>query len=356
MSSPIILVVNPGSTTTKLGLFENEKCVATAKFDHSPKDLAHFPKILDQCPMRKQVLLDFLKQQNIAPNSLSAIVGRGGLLKPMVSGTYTVTPKMLDDLRSGLYGDHASNIGAFLAYEFHRDYNIPAYIVDPVVVDEIHDVARYSGLKEIPRRSVWHALNIRAVVRQVCKNEGWNFSKDNFVAVHLGGGISVVALQGGRGIDVNNGLEAGPFTPERSGSLPPLELADLCYSGKYTQAEMKKLIVGRGGLVNYLGTNSVIEVVQRIEKGDEEARAALCAMAYQIAKEMGSYYAVLKGKIRAFVLTGGAAHSTFLVNHIKEYIEPIGRVIVVPGEDELAALALGGLRVLRGEEPARIYE
>lgn len=357
MSSPIrILVVNPGSTTTKLGLFENEKPVATGKVDHSAKDLEAYHKILDQCPMRRQVMLDFLKQHGLTPQDLSAVVGRGGLLKPMVGGTYTVTPKMVADLQSGVYGEHASNIGAVLAYSFHCDFNIPAFIVDPVVVDEMCDVARFSGLKEIPRRSIWHALNIRAVIRQVCAKEGWDFNSDSFVATHLGGGISVVAMEGGRSIDVSNGLEAGPYTPERAGTLPSLDLAALCYSGKYTHAEMKKLIVGRGGLMNYLGTSNLIDVENRIGQGDAFAKSVLSGMAYQVVKEIGCYFAVLKGQVRAFVITGGAAKCSFLVDYIKEYIEPMGRVIIVPGEDELAALAMGGLRVLRGEEESRTYD
>ncbi|HOY68593.1 MAG TPA: butyrate kinase [Candidatus Ozemobacteraceae bacterium] len=356
MSSPIrILVVNPGSTTTKLGLFENEKQVTTAKIDHSPADLEAYPKILDQYPMRRDAMLAFLFRQGIAPKELSAVVGRGGLLKPMVSGTYKVSQQMVDDLRSGRYGEHASNLGAVLAFGFHTEFGMPAYIVDPVVVDEMLDIARFSGLKEMPRRSIWHALNIRAVVRQTCIREGWDFSKDNFVATHLGGGISVVALQGGRCIDVSNGLESGPYTPERAGTLPTLDLAALCYSGKYTHAEVKKMVVGRGGLVNYLGTSNLIEISDRIDKGDEYARNVLLGMAHQVAKEIGSYYAALKGNIRAFVITGGAAKCTHLVEYIKEYIEPIGRVVVVPGEDELAALAMGGLRVLRGEEQAKDY-
>ena len=357
MSAPIrILVVNPGSTSTKLGLFENEKPVATGKVDHAAKDLEAYPRILDQVPMRRQVMLDFLEQQGIAPTDLSAVVGRGGLLKPMVGGTYTVSSKMAEDLKNCTYGEHASNIGGVLAYSFHEEFNVPAFIVDPVVVDEMRDIARYSGLKELPRRSIWHALNIRAVIRQVCKKEGWNFTTDNFVGVHLGGGISVVAMEAGRSVDVSNGLEAGPYTPERAGTLPTLDLAALCYSGKYTHAEMKKLIVGRGGLMNYLGTSNLIEVVKRIENGDEEAKSVLSGMAYQVAKEVGSYFAVLKGKLRAIVITGGAANCSMFVSNIKEYVESLGRIVVVPGEDELAALALGALRVLRGEEQARTYE
>jgi len=357
MSSPIrILVVNPGSTTTKMGIFEDEKPLVIGKVDHLAKELEAFPKVLDQYAMRRQVMLDFLKQNGFSPSDLSAVVGRGGLLKPMVGGTYTVSPKMVEDIQSCVYGEHASNIGALLAYGFHWDFNIPAFIVDPVVVDEMHDVARLSGLKDITRRSIWHALNMRAVTRQVCAKEGWDFNADNFVVTHLGGGISVASLEGGRSIDVSNGLEGGPYTPQRAGTLPSLEIAALCYSGKYTHAEMKKLLVGCGGVVNYLGTSDLIEVSKRIDEGDEHAKLILSGMAYQVVKEIGSYFAVLKGKIRAFILTGGAAHCRFITDYISDHISPMGRVIVVPGEDELAALAMGGLRVLRGEEQARTYE
>ncbi|NLI75488.1 MAG: butyrate kinase [Candidatus Riflebacteria bacterium] len=356
MSPHRILVVNPGSTTTKLGLFEDEKPLAVQKVDHPASELERFPRILDQYALRRQVMLDFLKTHQAAPAQLSAVVARGGLLKPLPSGTYRVDAKMVEDLSAGRYGEHASNIGAILAYGFQWDFQIPAFIVDPPAVDEMTDIARLSGLKEIPRRCLWHALNIMAVTRQVCAREGWDFRAENFVTAHLGGGISVAALDHGRCIDVSNGLEAGPYTPERAGTLPSIELAKLCYSGTIPEATMMRMLVGRGGLVNYLGTSNVIEVVKRIEQGDDYARLVFSGMCYQIAKEIGSYVAVLKGKVKRIILTGGAAHSKEIVTRVTGYVEGLAPVTVVPGEDELAALAQGGLRILRQEEEPRSYQ
>jgi butyrate kinase len=350
-----ILVVNPGSTTTKMGLFRDENVLAIQKVDHPAYELEKFPRIMDQYSLRRDVMLEFLRDQKMSPTDLAAIVARGGLLKPIPSGTYRICPRMIEDVSSAAYGEHASNIGAILGYGFHWDYRIPAFIVDPPAVDEMIDLARLSGLKEIPRRSLWHALNINAVTRQVCRRERLDFHQENFVVAHIGGGISVAAIERGRCIDVSNGLEAGPFTPERAGSLPSLELVNLCYSGKYTAAEMKKLVVGRGGMVNYLGTSSLIEVENRLNAGDDYARMIFAGMCYQIAKEIGSYVAVLKGKVRAVILTGGGAKSEMLTKRVSEFVEAFASVIVVPGEDELAALAAGGLRILRGEETVRSY-
>lgn len=350
-----ILVVNPGSTTTKLGLFNDETPFAVQKIEHPAYELEKFPRINDQYALRRQVMLDFLTENAVVPEQLSAIVSRGGLLKPLLSGTYNICPKMIEDLSSGAYGEHASNIGAILAYGFHWDFRIPAFIVDPPVVDEMSNIARLSGLKEIPRRSLWHALNIMAVARQVCRKENWDFKQENFVVAHIGGGISVAAIERGKSIDVSNGLEAGPYTPERAGTLPSLELVQLCYSGKYTVSEMKRMIVGRGGMVNYLGTSNLMAIEDRIDAGDDYAKMVFAGMCYQIAKEIGSYVAVLRGKVRGIILTGGGAKSTVLTKRVMEYVENFAPVIVVPGEDELAALAQGGLRVLRGEESVKNY-
>ncbi len=350
-----ILVVNPGSTTTKMGLFENETPKAVQKVDHPASELERFPRIMDQYALRRQAMLDFLRNNSVDPHDLSAIVSRGGLLKPLPSGTYEVNTRMVETLISGDFGEHASNIGAILAYGFRWDFKVPAYVVDPPVVDEMIDIARLSGLKEIPRRSLWHALNILAVARQVCAKEGFDLKKENFVVAHLGGGISVAALEKGKAIDVSNGLEAGPYTPERAGTLPSCELVKLCFSGKFSQAEVMKLVVGRGGLVNYLGTSNLKEVQKRIEQGDDFARMVFNGMCHQIVKEIGSYVAVLKGAVKRIIITGGAANSHAIVLRIREYVEAFAPVIVVPGEDELAALAQGGLRVLRGEESPREY-
>lgn len=350
-----ILVVNPGSTTTKIGLFHDDEPVLIQKFDHPAYQLEKYPRIMDQYSLRRQAMVDFLAESKVDPSELSAVVSRGGLLRPLPSGTYSICPKMIEDLSSSAYGDHASNIGAILAYGFHWDYHIPAFIVDPPVVDEMSNVARLSGLKEIPRRSLWHALNIFAVTRMVCKKEKLDFNSVNFVAAHIGGGISVAAIERGRCIDVSNGLEAGPYTPERAGTLPSLELVKLCYSGKYTFDQMRKLIVGRGGMVNYLGTSNLIEIEDRMDAGDDYAKMVFAGMCYQISKEIGSFVAVLKGKVKKIILTGGGAKSTVLTRRVSESVEAFAPVVVVPGEDELAALAAGGLRVLRGEESPKSY-
>ncbi len=351
-----ILVVNPGSTSTKLALFEDEKLLAERKAQHPASEIEKFPRVLDQFPMRRQVMLDFIRDQGLEPKQLSAVVARGGLMKPVPSGTFHVTSKMVEDLTEAKYGEHACNIAAILAQGFQWDYDIPAYVVDPVVVDEMNDVARLSGLKEIPRRSIWHALNIMAVTRLLCAREKLNFRQESFVVAHLGGGITVAAIQRGRCIDVSNGLEEGPFTPERSGELPVLELIKMCFSGKYSHDEMKKMVVGRGGLVNYLGTNDLMEVEKRLAQGDDYAKLVVRAMAYQVAKTIGSYHVVLRGKAKGIILTGGGARFPEFVAQIREHVEYLGPVYLVPGEDEMAALAMGGLRVLRGEEKSLDYD
>jgi butyrate kinase len=350
-----LLVINPGSTTTKLGLFDEEKPLAVRKYEHPAYELERFPRVQDQYPLRRRVMMDFLAENHTRPEELAAVVSRGGLLKPIPSGTYRIGQAMLDDLNQGKYGEHASNIAAILAFGFEWDYRIPAFVVDPPVVDELTDQARLSGLKELPRRVAWHALNIMATVRQACARESWDFRAENFVVAHIGGGISVAAIEKGRCIDVSNGLEEGPFTPERAGGLPCLELVKLAFSGKHTQAELKKMLVGRGGLVNYLGTSNLPQVENRIAQGDDYARLVFSAMAYQIAKTIGSYFVPLKGNVRRIILTGGGAHSVQLTNRIREYVEPLSPVLLIPGEDELAALVQGALRVLRGEEKALEY-
>lgn len=350
-----ILVINPGSTSTKMGFFENEVMKNQKKVDHSAAELERFPKVNDQYPLRRQVILDYLEELGVEPDALAAVVSRGGLLRPLPSGTYKVCARMVDDLNSARFGEHASNIGAVLAYGFFWDFKIPAYVVDPVVVDEMNDLARFSGLKDISRRAAWHPLNILAVTRLACAQKGWNFKTENFVVAHIGGGISVAALEHGRATDMSNGLSEGPFSPERTGALPTSELFNLCLSGKVAPSDIKKMLVGKGGLISYLGTSNIVEVEQRIEQGDGYAKLVFDGMAYQIAKEIGAYVAVLKGRVKSIILTGGAARGTMLTDRIREYVEPLAPVILMPGEDELGALAQGGLRVLRGEEKAKDY-
>lgn len=351
-----LLVVNPGSTSTKIAVFDNESIVLEETLRHSNEELAGFSSIFDQYEFRKNIIVDILEQKGIDITRLSAVVGRGGLLKPIPGGTYIVDGRMLDDLRKGTFGEHASNLGGAIANEIATEINIPSFIVDPVVVDEMDEVARISGMPEIPRVSIWHALNQKAVARRFAKDNSKAYEDLNLIVVHLGGGISVGAHKKGRVIDVNNALDGeGPFSPERSGGLPVGDLVKLCYSGKYTLDEMKKKIKGNGGLVAYLGTNDAKKVSEMVEAGDEKAKQVFEAMAYQVAKEIGSMSAVLEGEVDGIILTGGIAYNNMFATWIKDRVNFIADVVVYPGEDELIALAEGGLRVLRGEEQAKEY-
>ena len=351
-----VLAINPGSTSTKIAIYDNEKPVLETTLRHPSEEINKYEKIYDQYEFRKNVILDALNEKEINLTKLNAVVGRGGLLKPIKGGTYSVNDKMLEDLKVGVLGEHASNLGGILAHEIASNLNIPAFIVDPVVVDEMQDVARVSGMPELDRKSIFHALNQKAVARRAAKEKGKNYEDMNFVVAHLGGGISVGAHKKGSVVDVNNALDGeGPFSPERSGGLPIGDLAKLCFSGKYTHAEIKKMIKGKGGLVAYLGTNDGREVVKMIENGDKKAELVYKAMAYQVAKEIGSCSVVLKGEVDAIVITGGIAYDKMFVDWIKEKVGFISEVIVYPGEDEMIALAEGGLRVLRQEEQAQQY-
>lgn len=363
-SSPFILeermfrnlIINPGSTSTKIAIFDDENPIFIEILRHDLETIKKYKRIFDQYDFRKEIILNFLKEKNIKLSELSSVVGRGGLIKPLESGTYYVNEKMIEDLKEAKRGEHASNLGAVLAYEIAKPLNIPAFIVDPVVVDEMDDIARISGLKGIERQSIFHALNQKAVARRVAKDLGKKYEELNLIVVHLGGGISIGAHRKGRVVDVNNALNGdGPFAPERAGGLPTQDLVDLCFSGKYTFYEMKKKLAGEGGLVSHLGTNDAREVERRIESGDSYARICYEAMAYQISKTIGEMAAVLKGEIDAIVLTGGIAYSKILIDWIKERVSFLGKIFVYPGEDEMEALNLGALRVLRKEEKAKIY-
>lgn len=352
-----ILVINPGSTSTKIAVFDGETSVFEKTIRHSSEEVKNFDKIVDQYEFRVGVILGELKNNNFRIEEFSAIAGRGGLLHPIESGTYKVNEGMVQDLLEGRYGEHASNLGAIISKSLGDRYGIPSFIVDPVVVDEMELLARYSGLKGIERKAIWHALNQKAVARLVAKDVGRPYDKLNLIVVHLGGGISVAAHRKGRVVDVNNALNGdGPFAPERAGGLPTISLMDLCLSKKYTYEEMKKMLAGKGGLVSHLGTNSAIEVEKRIADNDEYARLVYEAMAYQVAKSVGEMATVLMGEVDAIVLTGGLANSDILVNWIQERVSFIALVLVYAGEDEMRALALGVLRVLRGEEKEKIYE
>lgn len=352
-----LLIINPGSTSTKIAIFDNEKPVMEQTLRHSNEELAPYASVIDQFEFRKNVILDTLNVNGINISKLSAVVGRGGLLRPMEGGTYKVNNRMLEDLRGNVMGQHASNLGGIIADEIASQLGIPAFIVDPVVVDEMEEIARFSGMPEIKRISIWHALNQKAVARRAAADLGKKYEDINLIIAHLGGGISVGAHKNGRTIDVNNALNGeGPFSPERTGSLPVSGLVKLCYSGRYTIEQLNKLIAGKGGIVAYLGTNDGREVVKMIEAGDKNAELVYKAMAYQVGKEIGACAAVLEGKVDAICLTGGLAYDKLLVGWIKEMVQFIGDVRIYPGEDEMIALAEGGLRVLRGEEKAREYK
>lgn len=356
MSKFVQLVINPGSTSTKIAVFEDELIVFEETLRHSVEDLSGFKKIYDQLEFRKEIILETLKSKGIDLNNIDCIIGRGGLLKPIEGGTYQVNDLMLEHLKVGYLGEHASNLGGLLAYELNKETGCNSYIVDPVVVDELSDIARISGLKEIERISIFHALNQKAIARKYAKSINKKYEELSLIVVHLGGGVSVGAHKDGRVIDCANALDGeGPFSPERAGGLPVGDLIKLCYSGKYTYDEVRRMITGKGGIVSYLGTNDAREVVKKIQDGDEYAKLVYYAMAYQIAKEIGAISAVLKGNIDAILLTGGIAYDNMFTDWIIEMVEYLGKVHIFPGEDELEALAEGGLRILRGEEEAKIY-
>ena len=350
-----ILTINPGSTSTKIAVYDNETEVFEKTLRHSAEEIGQYAKIADQFEFRKNVIEDALKEANIKAEELDAVVGRGGLLRPIKGGTYAVSQNMTHDLMEGPR-EHASNLGGVIAKEIADSVNIPSYIVDPVVVDELSDVARISGMPEIERASIFHALNQKAIARRAAKEMGKAYNETNFIVAHLGGGVSVGAHENGRVVEVANALDGeGPFSPERSGGLPVGDLMKMCFSGKYTMDEIKKKITGKGGLVAYLGTSDGREVEAMIEAGDEKAKLVYEAMAYQVAKEIGSCAAVLKGNVDAILITGGISYSKIFVEMIRERVAFISDVKVYPGEDEMLALAQGGLRVLKGEEEAQVY-
>lgn len=352
-----ILVINPGSTSTKIAVFDDENEIFKVNISHPVEEIQKYPKIIDQFEFRKEVIMKELARAGIPKESLSAVVGRGGLLRPIPSGTYAVTEKMLEDLKAEVQGEHASNLGAMIADSIAQELNIPAFIVDPVVVDEMEEIARITGLPMIRRRSILHALNQKKVARQAAADIGKPYEELNLIVVHLGGGISVGAHKKGRIVDVNNALNGdGPFALERAGSLPAADLVELCFSGKYTKPEIKKLLAGKGGIVAHLGTNDMRAVEEMVKNGDPKATLIIQAMAYNVAKWIGAMATVLEGKVDAVVLTGGLAYYRYFVDLIKERCEFIAPVYIYPGEDEMKALAEGALRVLKGEEKARIYE
>ncbi len=355
-NSPIILTINPGSTSTKLAVFRAEERIAQENLSHSSQDLAQYKKVTDQSPFRSALVFEFLTKNNLKAQDLAAVVGRGGLLTPMPSGTYHVSQAMIDYLQLNIL-EHASNLGALLARDVAAAGGIPAFIVDPVVVDELDDVARITGIPEIKRISIFHALNQKVIAREAAKSLGKPYNECRLIVAHLGGGISVGAHQSGRVIDVNNALNGdGPITPERAGSIPSWGLVELALSGRYPREQLKKMITGQGGMVAHLGSNDVRETVRRIQNGDSHALLIYQAMAYTIAKEIGAMAVALSGKVDAVVITGGIAYNTDFVALIKERTSFIAPFLVYPGEDEMSALAKGALRVLNGEETAKTWQ
>ena len=351
-----ILAINPGSTSTKIAVYQDKEEIFEKTLRHSSEEIDKFEKIADQLDFRKDIIENVLKEGGINLGDLDAVVGRGGLLKPIKGGTYIVNDAMVEDLKIGVSGQHASNLGGIIARQIGDEINVPSYIVDPVVVDEMEEVARLSGVPEMPRISIFHALNQKAIGRRAAENIGKKYEDCNFLIVHMGGGITVGAHKKGKVIDNTNGLDGeGPFSPERSGGLPVGALFRACYGDEMTKDQVSKRIKGQGGVVAYLGTNDIREVEARINDGDEKAKLVYEAMIYQICKEIGAYATVLKGDIDAIILTGGIAHSAKVRDMIKERVGFLGEVLSYPGEDEMSALAEGGLRVLKGEEEALVY-
>ncbi len=353
-----ILVINSGSTSTKIAVFEDTKQIFIENIKHPVKDITKFNKIVDQYHFRKEIILDELKKADIDINSIDCVVGRGGLLKPIKSGVYLVNEKMKEDLRAGRLGEHASNLGGLIADDIATSLpDAKAYIADPVVVDELQDVARIAGHPLFERLSIFHALNQKAIARYHVKKMNKKYEELNLIVVHLGGGISVGAHCKGKVIDVNQALDGeGPFSPERSGTLPVSALVKLCFSGKYTETEIQKMIKGEGGFVAYFGTNDAYEIELRVRKGDKKAKLIQDALSYQVGKEIGALSAVFKGQVDGILLTGGLANNPLVVDYIKDMVSFIAPVCVYPGEDEMRALAMNGLMVLKGELEAFHYE
>lgn len=350
------LIINPGSTSTKIGVFEDETLLFEETLRHSTEEISQYASIVEQKDFRKNIIVSFLKEKNMDIHSLDVIVGRGGMLKSIPGGTYAVSDALLQDLKIGKQGQHASNLGGILAKELADSIGVPSYIVDPVVVDELIPIARYSGVPELPRVSVFHALNQKAVAKRYAKESGKAYQDLRLIVVHMGGGVSVGAHENGKVIDVFNALDGdGAFSPERAGGVPSGALIKLCFSGQYSQDEVYKKICGKGGFNAYLGTNDMRDVEKMVDEGDAHAKELRDAFVFQVAKDIGSMACVLDGKVDAIIVTGGIAYDKGVVAGLKERAEWIAPFTVYPGEDELLALAQGALRVMNGEEEAMEY-
>ncbi|MEO0198778.1 MAG: butyrate kinase [candidate division WOR-3 bacterium] len=353
----LIFVINPGGGSTKVALFEDENLLKYREIRHSVEDLKKFPDTVSQIDFRLKDIMRFIEEEGIDLEKISAIAARGGPFKSLESGVYRVSEKVISDvLNAKVQADHPSNLGVLIAAEISKlSGGIPAYFVDPVSVDEFDDVARLSGLKELPRKSLLHALNTKYVSRKLAEEIGRKYEDLNLIVAHLGTGISISATRKGRIIDVNNANDGGPFSPQRAGTLPTTGLIELCFSGKYTFKDLINKVVRFAGLVDYLGTDSLEEVLKRIENGDKEAELVYNAMVYQIAKEIGAMAAALKGKVDFIILTGGMSKSSKLVADVSEYIRWIAPIRVFAGENEMEALAYGVLKVLKGELEPKDY-
>lgn len=351
-----MLIINPGSTSTKTALFDGTEKRTDETVRHDPEQLRQFDNVAEQFELRMQAIDSWIDSLDIDTSELSAIVGRGAPLRPLEGGSYAITTSMLKDLRAMRYSNHASNLGAIIAHHLGERYGVPSMISDPITVDNFTDIARISGVPEIERKCRVHALNIKEVCRRQAISQGSTLEKMNFVAVHMGGGVSVAALRGGKVVDVNDALLGmGPFSPDRAGALPIGALVKLCYSGKFTEKELIDKLSKKSGLAAYLGQSDLREVEKMIDNGDENAKLYFEAMAYQIAKEIGAMATVLKGDFEAIVLTGGMANSKRLTATIEKHVGFMKKVVVVAGEFEMEALAAAGVRCLRGDEELKEY-
>lgn len=357
MAKILILAINPGSTSTKFAVYEEEKPLLVKTLRHSVEEMSKYKNIIDQFDFRKGLIIEALVEEGIEVDSIKHIIGRGGLTYSMESGVYKVNNLMLEHARAGVMGQHASNLGPLLAdYIALQIPNARAFIADPVVTDELEPIARISGHPKFERLSIFHALNQKAIARLHARKSGKAYEEMNLVVAHLGGGISVGAHRKGRVVDVNNALNGeGPFSPERSGSLPVGQVIEICFSGKYTKDQIQRMVVGEGGYVAYLGTNNALDVQKAGEAGDEKSSFIQEALGYQVAKMIGEMVVVLEGNVDAILLTGGLAHNRVLTSYIIRKTGFLAPVLVYPGEDELEALAMNALRVARGETEPRVY-
>lgn len=352
-----LLIINPGSTSTKISVYDDEKEVFGETLRHSTEEISRYKRILEQKDFRTEIILKVLQENNLEIKELDAVVGRGGLLKPIFSGTYNVNDKMIKDLKDSAQGEHASNLGGIIAREIADTIGKSAFIVDPVVVDEMEEIARISGIPELPRKSIFHALNQKAVAKRYAKENSKNYDDINVIVAHMGGGISIGVHRKGKIIDVNNALDGdGAYSPERSGGVPVGDLVRLCFSRKYTKEEILKKITGKGGFVAYLNTNDARIVENDALQGNPKARLIYDAMGYQVAKEIGAAAAVLNGKVDAIILTGGMAYGKVMTDFISKKVAFVAPIVIYPGEDEMLALAQGVIRVLNREEDVKEYK